>query len=146
MTQAHAAARSIELPRWQPILTVPVIDFVCLQRGAVIEELTQLRQTHGTTLLHYPHVTDDIDDLAALISALDYVLSVQSTTVHLAGALGRPCHALVPFSAEWRYRDDGQEMPWYPSVTVHRQAAPGAWEPVIESVAMELHRMVSTAP
>jgi hypothetical protein len=143
-TQARAALRSIDLQRWQPILTVPGIDFVCLQRGAVVDELTQLRQTHGITVLHYPNVADDIDDLAALMSALDCVISVQSTTVHLAGALGRPCLAMVPFSAEWRYHADGHEMPWYPSVTVHRQSAPGAWEPVIAAVAVEMRRMYNT--
>lgn len=70
----------------------------------------------------YKHatLTQDYDDTAALVASLDGVVAMQSTGVHIAGALGIPCAAGVPVQSQWRYGEDG-EMPWYSSVTVFRQ-------------------------
>ena len=68
-------------------------------------------------------MTSDLDGLAALISCLDAVLTVQNTNVHLAGALGAPCWAILPEAPEWRYGREGGRMPWYASVRLLRRSA-----------------------
>lgn len=68
-------------------------------------------------------LSQDYDDTAALVTSLDGVVAMQSTGVHIAGALGIPCAAAVPMQSQWRYGDDGT-MPWYKSVTVFRQRSP----------------------
>ena len=65
---------------------------------------------------------DDMDTHAALIAALDVLVTVPQTDVHMAGALGTPCHVIVPEKAPtWRYA--GARMPWYSKVTLHRGVA-----------------------
>ena len=78
------------------------------------------------------------DQTAALVCALDLVVSVCTSLVHLGGALGRPVWVLAPVSPEWRYGFAGEAMPWYPSVRLFRQARYGEWEPVIAAAAREL--------
>ena len=75
---------------------------------------------------------------AALISALDLVITVCSTVVHLAGALGRPTWVLAPHAPAWRYLLAGREMPWYPSVVLYRQSSHGDWNGVLSTVASDL--------
>ena len=82
--------------------------------------------------------TPDTDETAALVCALDVVVSVCTALVHLGGALGRPVWVLAPVSPEWRYGFSGEAMPWYPSVKLFRQADYADWAPVIGRVAREL--------
>jgi ADP-heptose:LPS heptosyltransferase len=72
-----------------------------------------------------PEVLSDPDETAALMTALDIVVTVCSSVVHLGGALGARVVALVPASPEWRYLRAGERMPWYPAVELVRQACPG---------------------
>ena len=82
----------------------------------------------------------DMDELAALVSNLDLVISVQTSVVDLCGALGVPCWALVDENPQWRYTgffgDD--TMGFYESVKVYRQKEWGDWAPVIQRVARDL--------
>lgn len=76
----------------------------------------------------------DIDGLAALITAMDLVVSVDNSTVHLAGGLGRPAWALLPHAADWRWMQGGGNTVWYPSVRLFRQEAPGDWDGVLRKL------------
>jgi len=75
-----------------------------------------------------------------LIAALDLVVSVPNTNVHLAGALGQRCWIPLSHAPEWRYAWRGETMPWYPSVRLFRQARSSDWVPVVASVTAELGR------
>lgn len=86
----------------------------------------------------FPGVTWDLDELAALMSALDLVVSVANTNVHLAGALGRPVWALLSRRPEWRYGASGDTMPWYPSVKLFRQNQDEGWDAILASLALDL--------
>lgn len=140
------ALRSIPLERWLPILAAPQTRFVSLQytpeAGA---EVAELYARHAIHIAHWHEAIEDYEETAALVCALDLVVSVCTAVVHLAGALGRPVWVMVPFSPEWRYGIAGEAMPWYPSVRLYRQPAYGEWEPVIATVAAELRRLVATA-
>ena len=78
-----------------------------------------------------------LDD-ARVMQALDLVISVDTMTAHLAGALGRPVWTLLPFDADWRWMRDREDTPWYPTMRLFRQQREGDWNPVIEALAMEL--------
>ncbi len=130
--------RSIDLQAWTPILSIPGAQFVSLQYTECAAEREALRAAHGITLHHWQEAIDDYDETAALVGALDLVISVCTALVHLTGALGRPAWVLVPAVPEWRYMRQGDGMPWYPSVTLIRQQRLGAWEEVVAGVAARL--------
>lgn len=129
--------RCIDLKEFLPILDLPAI-FVSLQYGDCAGDLSRLNQEQHVTLPHWQDALDDYDETAALICALDLVISVCTAVIHLAGALGKPVWVLVPAIAEWRYLDRGELMPWYPSARLFRQTEPGQWKCAIKQIAEQL--------
>ena len=137
--------RSIPLNQLSPLLVVPNVHWVSLQYTDCHEELRVFRQLSGITVHHWPEAIDDYDQTAALVSALDLVISVCTAVVHLGGALGQTVWVMVPYVAEWRYGHEGSSMPWYPSVRLFRQPAPHAWEPVIAELQRELGEFITAS-
>src|SRR5690606_26157465 len=103
--------RGQPLEVWQHLLATPGAHFVSLQYGDVTEELREFTRQTGIVVHHWRDAdnTADLDGLAARMSALDLVVSVGNTCVHLAGSLGVPTCALLPHVAGWRWFDrDGR--------------------------------------
>jgi tetratricopeptide (TPR) repeat protein len=136
--------RSLELEQLLPVLSLPGLAFVSVQYGKVDDELNAFRSRHQADFHHFDAALKDLDELAALISALDITISVCSSTVHLAGALGRQAWVLTPFVPEWRYGAHGRTMPWYSSARMFRQPRLGAWQDVIERVRGELQSFAAS--
>ncbi len=86
-----------------------------------------------------PHLSD-FGDTAAVMQRLDLVISVDTASAHLAGALGRPVWVMLGYAADWRYLLDREDSPWYPTMRLFRQTAPGDWLSVTRRVAEELLR------
>jgi tetratricopeptide (TPR) repeat protein len=82
--------------------------------------------------LHFQQAVDDLDEQAALLSALDLLVSVPQTAVHIAGAMAVPTLALVSKSARWDFCSSSEQMPWWESVRMIRQTE--GWEPVFEQL------------
>ena len=141
--RTRSPLRSIPLPSWLPILDTDRARFVSLQYGDCRDALQELATRHGKHVAHWQEAIDDYDETAALLAALDLVVSVCTAVIHLGGALGRPVWIMAPYCPEWRYGFAGEGMPWYPSVRVFRQPSFGEWRPVIESVAGELRALES---
>ena len=137
--------RTLGLERLLPILRTGNVDFVSLQYTECAEDIAKLKRDHGITVHHWQDAIDDYDQTAALVGALDLVVTVCTAIVHLTGALGKPAWVMAPFSPGWRYAMLPGGMPWYPSVRVDRQPAPGDWDPVIETVRARLVSWVSNA-
>ena len=76
----------------------------------------------------------DFADTAAIIENLDLVISIDTAVVHLAGALGKEVWTLLPFSPDWRWMIDREDSPWYPTMRLFRQPAPGDWTSVFNKV------------
>jgi ADP-heptose:LPS heptosyltransferase len=77
-------------------------------------------------------------DTAALMTHLDLIITVDTSTAHLAGALAKPTWVLLPFAPDWRWLMDREDSPWYPTVRLFRQPSFGDWDSVIARVRHEL--------
>ena len=128
----------MQLADWLPVLGQAGCHFVSLQHGDVAGELAAWARAQRIPLHHWRDAVENYDETAALVTALDLVISVQTALVHLAGALGRPAWVVLRAAAEWRYLEHGDEMPWYPSVHLFRQQSAGDWAPVVARIAQEL--------
>jgi tetratricopeptide (TPR) repeat protein len=129
--------RSLALDELGDLLGSEGVTFVMLQRGLTEEERAQIATQ---TNLFNPEAIADLDDLAALVRALDLVISVPSTIAHLAGALGQPVWILLTRSPEWRYLWRGDRMPWYPAATLLRQPHTGGWGIVMRETFTKLQQ------
>jgi len=141
--KTRRAMRSLALRELAPLLRVPGTRFVSLQYTDGTAEIAQLAQSDGLQLHHWQDAIDNYDETAALVAALDLVISVTTSLVHLTGALGRPVWVLVPRVPEWRYLRLGTSIPWYPSARLFRQDTLGDWGGVVAAVETELRRAAS---
>ena len=110
-------------------------EYFCLQRD--------VRPRDRVTLDANPFIVDhapDFVDAAALCECLDLVISVCTSVAHLAGALGRPLWVLLAYNADWRWLEDRDDSPWYPSARLFRQATIDDWRGVAARVSKELRR------
>ena len=125
--------RSVPLGLLAPLGTVPGVALHVLQRGPALEErLPDFGILSGS---------DDILEAAAVMRGLDLVISIDSMPAHLAGALGLPVWTLLASDADWRWMEEREDSPWYPSMRLFRQRRPGAWAEVIARVAAELRTL-----
>ncbi len=137
-TRTHRSKRSIDLAQWLPLLRRKDCQFVSLQYGEVEADLAAMSSDYSIHISHWKEAIDDYEETAALVCALDLVVSVQTAVVHLTGALGQGAWVMVPAVPEWRYGQTAETMPWYPSVKLFRQSHSGDWQPVIGRVSSEL--------
>lgn len=134
----RTSLRSMSASTLAPLVRSGQASFVCLQYGDVAESLREAADA-GLPMAYWPEAIANLDEFAALIRALDLVITVCNTTVHYAGALAAPVWVLSPHIPEWRYGVDGDTMPWYPSSRVFRQAVDAeGWASTIASVGREL--------
>ncbi|MDH5535942.1 MAG: tetratricopeptide repeat protein [Betaproteobacteria bacterium] len=129
--KTRGGLRSLELNQLSPLLDRGDAVFVLLQRDLSQSEDAVLARRPGVSI---PEIPSDLDELAALLCALDLVISVDNTNVHLAGALGRPVWALLPPSPDWRYGVNRETMPWYHSVRLVRRQQEEGWDSVVGRV------------
>jgi tetratricopeptide (TPR) repeat protein len=124
--------RSIPLPALAALAAAEGVSFVSLQKGAAA--LPDLPITDWTEALA------DMADTAALVSALDLVVGVDTGVVHLAAALGRPVWMLNRFDTCWRWLIGRDDSIWYPSLRLFRQSVPGDWTGPIGNVLAALRQ------
>jgi len=136
--QTGRGSRSLALEELLPLLRQPGCTFVNLQYGRNAEEVAALQAEHGVHVHHFQEAIDDYDETAALVCALDLVISVCTALVDLSGALGRSVWVLAPVRTDFRYGLTGETMPWYPSARVFRQARYGEWRSVLDAVVSAL--------
>jgi hypothetical protein len=141
-TGETARIRSIPLAAWAPLLSLRAFGFVNLQYGDCRADLAAARRDIGVDILHDDLVDplSNLDDFAAQTAAMDLVISIDNSTVHMAGALNVPVWVLLPAVPDWRWMLGRADSPWYSSVRLFRQQMAGDWGPVIGRVAEELRR------
>jgi Flp pilus assembly protein TadD len=124
--------KSIPLLALGPLADVAGCDFVSIQYGPALKQLAS--PPPGMVLHDYRGHIKDFADTAALMENLDLVISVCTSTAHLAGALARPVWLLNRFDTDWRWFLDREDSPWYPTMRIFRQPQPGDWDSVVRSV------------
>ena len=122
--------RSTSLKALEPLLAVPGVRFVSLQRERREDE------RHPALV----HVGADFGSTASLVAALDLVICVDTVWAHWAGAIGRPLWLMLPRAAHWCWMTEREDSPWYPTARLFRQQESGDWAPVVARLARELGR------
>jgi hypothetical protein len=130
--------RSFDL---SPSLLEPVLSgidacWVSLDKEPLDPAQAEALQSAG--VIDWSGELDDFDDTAALIESLDLVISVDTATAHLAGALAKPVWLLNRAESEWRWLLGRDDSPWYPTMRIFRQRQSRQWEPVLRDVAEAL--------
>ena len=126
----------------------PQIEFFSLQKGPEAEaELKDAvaRSWNGPHITDWSALLEDFSDTAALVEHLDLVISVDTSTAHLAGAMGKPVWLLTRFDTCWRWLLNREHSPWYPTLRLYRQSRPGDWDGVVHRVRLDLERLVGGA-
>jgi len=136
--QGNDRNRSIRLAEWIPYLPREV-DYVCLQKE--IRAADRIALVENPWIASYEAELVDFSDTAALAATTDLVISVCTSTVHLAGALGIRTWALLTYNADWRWLLDRSDTPWYPTMTLYRRMRTGDWSNVFQRVAADLRAM-----
>jgi tetratricopeptide (TPR) repeat protein len=133
--------RSCAFHCFAPLAELPAVRLFSLQygdEGVPAEELLDLGITSLAGCL------GDFASTAAVIARLDLVLTVDTSTAHLAGALGRPVWTLLHTPCDWRWMAGREDSPWYPGMRLFRQERPGDWAGVFRRVQERLRRRVSS--
>jgi tetratricopeptide (TPR) repeat protein len=128
--------RSLSLEVLKPLARVPGVTFVSLQTGPAAAQMAGFGEP-----FHFAEDCSgvrDFRDTAEIIAGLHLVISIDSAVAHLAASLGKPVWMLLANVPDWRWGFAGTTTPWYPTITLYRQAAPGAWAPLVAEIATHL--------
>lgn len=126
--------RSMALEALAPVLAIPGIQFVGLQKGPAVAQCEALPDRLDWTSLG--PALDTLEDAIAVLDRIDVLVTVDTALAHIAATMGKPVWMLVTSPPDFRWRDQGDATPWYPSMRIFRQRVPGRWsDPVREVVA-----------
>ncbi len=139
--------KSIALDAWRSVLAQKAV-FINLQYGDVAHDIREAREKLGV-VIHDWEDNDplkDLDSQAALLSALDLVISVDNATVHMSGAVGAKTWCLLISNQNWSWMNTfARSTPFYPSVRLYRRELLSNWDRVIQDVARDLGRFLADA-
>lgn len=125
--------RSVSLDAYAPFFAIPGLRFFSLQIGPAAAQAAG-----QPALIDLTAQIRDFADTAGLIAQLDLVVSVDTSVAHLAGAMAKPVWVLSRLDNCWRWLTGRRDSPWYPSLRLYRQTAPGDWQPTLQRLAEDL--------
>ncbi len=125
--------RSIPFTALQPLVEIAGISVYSLQKGPA-----GAQATGAPRLLMLGEELRDFADTAAVLAHMDLIITVDTVLAHLAGAMGRRTWCLLPFAPDWRWLQEREDTPWYPTVRLFRQVERGNWAGVVARVCGEL--------
>lgn len=124
-------SKNIRLQELQPLFTGIDADFYSLQYK-ISDEDKQAMQLYG--VIDTSYAIKDFEDTAAIIHHMDLVISIDTAVVHLAGALAKPVVNLLPYVNDWRWQENRDDTPWYPTMKLIRQPERMQWAPVVKEL------------
>jgi Tfp pilus assembly protein PilF len=138
-----AEERSFRLEEFAPIAEEHDCIFVSLQQGPGSEQLesSSFRQ-HFSQHQERINKSGDFQEMAAIASSCDLVITNDTCMAHLAGAMGQRTWLLLQHTPDWRWGMAGNRTFWYPTMRLFRQKARGNWHPVIRSISSEIHKLL----
>jgi len=117
----------------------PDIEFYSLQKGDPAEsELVARMKEVDLPIINLLADVKDWMDTAALVSNMDLIITVDTSMVHLAGAIARPVWMLNRLDTCWRWMLRRTDSPWYPTLRIFRQTKPRDWQPVVDEITQNL--------
>lgn len=135
--QARDNVRSCPFAALLPLVRIPGISWYSLQTG---EAAGQVKELDGSIpLIDLGSRLRDFSETAAVLSRLDLLITVDTATAHLAGALGRPVWTLLCHTPDWRWHLERSDSPWYRSMRLFRPPTWGDWDAVVSQVGKELN-------
>jgi hypothetical protein len=143
---ADRLERSVPCAAWRRLAEIPGIVLVSVQYDGGDTDREGLRGAGVEPVwLDGLDAGSDVDGFAALLTALDLVISVDNSTVHLCGALGVPAWVLLGPAPDWRWLCEGDDSPWYPALRLFRSVRRGGWDEVMGRIAGELQWLAARA-
>ena len=133
--------RSCSLKNFIPLGQVEGVRLYGLQKGPAARQMDEFAETIPVT--NISENFNDFTDTSAAIENLDLVISVDTSVLHLSGAMGKPTWALLPYAPEWRWMLNRTDSPWYPTMRLFRQSNWNDWDSVFRRVTEELEVMLS---
>ena len=136
--------RFFKLSHCAPLAELPNVQFISLQKGPGEEQIQQHADSICVVQLgaELDVAAGAFMDTAAIMQNLDLVVSCDTSTAHLAGALGVPIWMPLPKPCDWRWMCDREDSPWYPTMRIFRQARPGDWDEVFERITDALQAVL----
>ncbi len=129
--------RSLDLKLLEPLFALPGVSFASLQVGPRAGDFKK-PQDGNHALIDLSAALGDFAESAAAVSALDLIITADTSIAHLAGALAKPIWVLLPWVTDWRWMRKREDSPWYPTMRLFRQRRDEPWSVVIARVAKEL--------
>ncbi len=138
------ARRGIPLLLLCSIGALPHVSLYSLQK---IEGLDQLKLVPSHIKIHTFDDQFDVThgsfvDTASVMNSLDLIISTDTATAHVAGAMGKRVWLLLPFNTDWRWLNNRLDSPWYPTMRIFKQPEPFNWEPVVEEISSLLRTIL----
>lgn len=113
---------------------------VALQRQPFADEVAELTRLCGRSIADFTADNDSLEDMLAIVSALQSYVAVSNTNVHLRAALGLPTFVLVPSPPDWRWMASGDRAPWFPDCPLFRQRSDASWDAALTALTEVLHK------
>lgn len=132
----YDARRSLRFEQLLPLLDDTRVTWVSLQKWAPEDQRPVIPEQ--VDWLDWTEELTDFADTAALVANLDLVISIDSSMIHLAGALNKPVWMMNRFDTEWRWLRQRDDSPWYPSLRIFNQPQFGDWDSVLNTVSATL--------
>ena len=139
METGRYAGRSPPLSALAPLMNVPEVTFISLQKQPGAEQLDSV--PFANRIVRLSGLDDGSDafvDTAAVLGCVELLVTSDTAIAHLAGALGVPTWLCLMQQPDWRWMAEGSQTPWYASMRLFRQSKPGDWASVYAEVASEL--------
>lgn len=132
--------RSVELQKLKSLFSIEGVNFYSLQKYDGAEQLDQICPSIRPVDLgaRLDNTGQAFLGSAEAMRELDLVISTDTSTVHLAGALGVPCWVMLPFAPDWRWGLNSEVTPWYPEMRLFRQRRAKDWSSVVDRVRVAL--------
>ncbi len=135
-THKNDKKRTLKLAQFAPLFARDDVVIVTVQKGEQIAQVGDY-YAHAPLINLGPEIGDFLDTMA-ILKNIDHLVTIDTSVVHLAGAIGVSASLVLPYAPDWRWLLGREDSPWYPSVRLYRQDKPYDWSGVIERVAAAL--------
>ncbi len=136
------AAKSVAAATFAPLAQIPGVSLYSLQRETGTTQVTANSSFVRLFGADFDSAHGRFMDTAAVMKNLDLVITVDTSTAHLAAGLGVPVWVLIPNPPDWRWMLERPDSPWYPTMRLFRQPAVGDWQSVMHTITQELEKLV----